>query len=119
MIHMFSGVNFGRQFSNLRDSISTPNVSNASNKLLRQPAQDEVVFTGATLKARILLDAAKKLGLTVKNTGGKHGVKIIGMRRPIPVPMHGSEALAKGTAQSIAKELGFKNVRELLKFAKA
>jgi predicted RNA binding protein YcfA (HicA-like mRNA interferase family) len=90
------------------------------NQLLRQPAQDEVKFTGAVLNAQKLGKVVKKLGLELIDDGGRHGKKIIGYSEKlgsqvrIPVPMHGGRDIATGTANSIAKELGYKNVRSLL-----
>lgn len=115
MINKLNGINFGQQTTNIRDSRNNFNPLTTPNKLLRQPLTDEVSFTGG-LKAKTLFEAARKLGLSVERTGGKHGVKILGMQRPIPVPMHGGTEIATGTAHSIAKQMGFKNVDDLLQF---
>ncbi|MEW5820239.1 MAG: type II toxin-antitoxin system HicA family toxin [Cyanobacteriota bacterium] len=98
----------------LKQQLSLQQNSMVPLNRLSQLQKDEVAFTGAVLNLTKLAKAAKVAGLDLVNTGGKHGVKLLGKGRPIPVPVHGGGEIATGTANSIAKQMGFKNVRDLL-----
>jgi hypothetical protein len=103
------------------------------NKLLRQPPVDEVAFKGAVLDLRKISKVAKALNLSLSKGHGNHGTHLVGkipahvatkigiqpQAVNIPIPVHGGgKDIATGTANSIAKELGFDNVRKMLQSLK-
>lgn len=58
-----------------------------------------------------------RLGWERTINGGRHPVKFVKLgRRPIPVPRHAG-AMPTGTLHSIAKQAGFRNVRDLISAA--
>lgn len=112
MVESISGVKFQGNPLSLKNNQTLKAASFQSNKLLRQPVKDEVAFTGAVLNPSKLIKIAKNMGWSVVQSGGRHPLKI----NNVPIPTHGGGGdIATGTANAIAKELGFKNVYELLK----
>lgn len=96
-----------------------PHFTSSSN-ILSQPVKDQVSFSGAVLKVKTLQKIVKNIpGLEIVKASGNHPFHIVGagLQRPIPFPAH-SKDIATGTANQIAKQLGYDNVHKLLEVIK-
>lgn len=116
MANQINRVNFQGFVPNQKPATKQAPHFTSNSSVLSQPVKDQVSFSGAVLKMKTLQQVIKKMGLELVATGGRHGQKIVGptLARPIPVPIHGGgKDIATGTANQIAKQLGFKNMHQL------
>lgn len=118
---MANGINrisFTGNNSSLSQQNSAKSILITPNNLLRQPAKDEVAFTGLVVKTKDLLNGLKRLGFIITNNNGRHGVHIEGLHKTtktrvnVPVSIHGKEIGANMLAK-LARQLGFKNAKDL------